>query len=340
MSAVVAACGSSGDTAADSSGSHNAQSACLITSESGVSDRSFNQQAWEAVTKAQKELHITGRNLSKSGSTDYQAIGEQFVQQGCSMIIGVGFDLAETIEQLAPANPDIKFVIIDNTLETKAANATSLTYATDQGSFLAGYLAAGMTKTKTVGIYGNEPIPPVELYMTGFVNGVNYYNKQKNTTVKVLGWNPKTKNGQFVGNFTDVSKGKLITESQLQQGADIIFPVAASIDQGTAAAISEAGGAAASKYMFWVDEDGCVVNPQYCGVMLSTVEKNISKSLFDVIKATVAGNFPTGSYVGDLKNDGVGLAPYHQLDSAVPAGLKAEIAKLREDIAAGTISVS
>lgn len=314
-------------------------SACLMTSETGIADRSFNQQAWAAITQAETELGITGRNLAKSGSTDYPVIGDQFVQQGCTMIIGVGFNTTSTIDALAAANPDIKFAVIDDTLESETDNATSLTYSTDQGSFLGGYLAAAMSTTKVVGIYGNQPIPPVQLYMTGFVNGVDHYNQVKGENVRVLGWDPVAGTGQFVGSYTDVNKGKLITESELQQGADVIFPVAGPIAQGTAVAISEAGGPEAGKYMLWVDSDGCIANPDYCGVMLSTIEKDINTSLFNVLDATVNDEFPAGSYIGTIENGGVGLAPYHDLDAKVPAELKAEIESLTQDVANGTVSV-
>jgi basic membrane protein A len=334
LTAGLVACGSGdGESSADDF------SACLMTSETGIADRSFNQQAWAALTQLKDESGIEIRNLAKSGSTDYPVIGEQFVQQGCSMIIGVGFNTTSTVEDLAPKNPDIKFVVIDDTLDNKVENATSLTYATDQGAFLGGYLAAGMSKTKVVGVYGNQPIPPVQLYMTGFVDGVNHYNEVKGESVKVLGWDPVAKTGQFVGSYTDVNKGKLITESEMQQGADVIFPVAGPIAQGTAVAVSDAGGAAASKYMLWVDSDGCIANAEYCGIMLSTVEKGIQKSLYDVTKATVDDQFPSGSYVGDVANGGVGLAPYHELDGAIPAELKTEIETLTKGISDGSVSV-
>jgi basic membrane protein A and related proteins len=321
------------------SGSNSSFSACLMISSDGVADHSFNQAAWQALTEAQSKLGITVKYLAQSGSIDYPAIGAQFVSAGCTMIIGEGFNTATAIESLAKANPAIKFVLIDDTLTTPEPNATSLTYQTDQAGFLGGYLAAGMSKSGTVGIYGNEPIPPVELYMNGYVYGVEYYNSVHKTKVQVIGWNPASKSGQFVGDFTNVTKGKLITEAEIQQGADVIFPVAGPIDEGTATALQAAGGPAKGYYEEWVDSDGCETNPSACGVILSTVQKNIQPSLYSVISETVGGKFPTGSYVGTLTNDGVGLAPFHQLASKVPATLQSEITKLRRDLVAGTVKV-
>jgi basic membrane protein A and related proteins len=350
---AVAACGSSassssaasasagGTTSASTAagGSHADFTGCLMISATGIADHSFNQSAWAAMTEAKSKLGITIKYLAQSGSIDFSTIGAQFVQDNCSMIIGVGFDTATTIDTLAKQNPTIKFAVIDSTLTTPEPNATSLTYQTDQAGFLGGYLAAGMSKSGTVGVYGNEAIPPVELYMTGYVYGVQYYNSVHHTDVKAIGWNPASKTGQFVGNFTDVNSGKLITEAEIQQGADVIFPVAGPIDEGTATAVQAAGGPASGYYMLWVDSDGCVSNPDACGVILSTVQKNIQPSLYDVLDKTVNGSFPTGNYLGTLTNDGVGLAPYHQLAGKVPAQLSSEIAQLTKDLISGKVTV-
>jgi basic membrane protein A and related proteins len=341
---LLAACSNSSSATGSSEASSNAAShsdfsACLMISATGIADHSFNQSAWAAMTEAKSKLGITTKYLAQSGSTDYATIGAQFVQQGCSMIIGVGFNTQTTINTLAPQNPNIKFALIDSTLTAKVPNAVSLTYQTDQAGFLGGYLAAGLSKSGTVGVYGNEAIPPVELYMTGYVYGVDYYNKTNNANIKVIGWDPLAKTGQFVGSFTDVNKGKLITQAEIQQGADVIFPVAGPIDAGTATAVRAAGGPKAGYYMLWVDSDGCVSNPDGCDVIVSTVQKNIQPSLYAVISKTVNGNFPTGSYLGTLSNNGVGLAPYHNLSADVPAKLQEQITQLTKDVASGAVKV-
>lgn len=314
-------------------------SACIMISNTGIADHSFNQAAWAAMTEAKSNLGITVKYLEQSGTVAFSTIGAEFVQDNCSMIIGVGFDTETTIDTLAKANPSIKFAVIDDTLTTPEPNAVSLVYQTNQASFLGGYLAAGMSKSGTVGVYGNEAIAPVELYMTGYVYGVDYYNKVHSTNVKVIGWNPAAGSGQFVGSFTDVNHGKLITEAEIQQGADVIFAVAGPIDEGTVEAMQAAGGPTAGYYTLWVDSDGCETNPNACGELLSTVQKNIQPSLYQVIQKTVTGSFPKGNYLGTLTNSGVGLAPYHQLAGKVPAALQKEITALEKAVAAGTVQV-
>ncbi len=352
--AVVAACGSPSSSSSSSSGSSATSSgsassstasgssftACILISNEGLDDHSFNQAAWAAETEAKAKLGINIKYLEESGSISDMTLGEQEVQDGCNLITGVGFNFETTVDTLAKEHPSVKFAVIDDTLTTPEPNATSLTYQTDQASFLGGYLAAGMSKSGTVGVYGNEAIAPVELYMTGYVEGVDYYNKVHKAGVKVIGWNPTSKTGQFVGSFTDVNKGKQISEAEIQQGADIIFGVAGDIDQGTVEAMNAAGGAAKGYYTLWVDSDGCASNPSSCNEILSTVQKNIQPSLYDVIAETVKGNFPKGVYYGTLDNEGVGLSPYHDFAKTVPSALQSEITALEKQVASGSVKIS
>src|ERR1019366_10071813 len=98
-------------------------------------------------------------------------------------------------------------------------------FNTAQGGFLGGYLAASVSKTGVVATFGGLNIPPVTIYMDGFWEGVQYYNKIKGTKVKVLGWDETNqKGGTFAQSFTDQGKGRSITQSFISAGADIIFP--------------------------------------------------------------------------------------------------------------------
>lgn len=335
--ATGSATASTGGTANASSGAGGAdQTGCLMVSSVGVADRSFNQQAWEAMQQAQTELGMTVKYLAQSGSIDYPQIGDQFVQEGCDLIVGMGFNTTETIERLAPENPDTDFILIDDAVATPMDNVSSLHFGTDQASFLAGYLAAGMSTTGTVGVVGNVSIPPVELYMDGYVNGVSYYAEQNSADVKAIGWDPEARTGTFVGNFTDSGKGKLLADSEIQQGADVMLVLIGGGDQ----AVRAAGGPEKGFYLFHPDTDGCITDEANCDIYLSSVLKNIRASLFDVLSQAVAGQLPSGVYEGTIANNGVGLAPFHNFESKVPQALKDQLTQLTADIASGKVTTS
>ena len=174
--------------------------------------------------------------------------------------------------------------------------------------------------------------------MDGFWEGVQYYNKQKGKNVQVLGWDEnKQKAGTFAGSFTDQNKGKQISQAFIQQGADIIFPVAGGTGLGAGAAAQGSGGKVS---VMWVDTDGCESAAQYCKYFLTSVEKGLSKSVTEYVNASADGKFPAGSYIGDLKNGGTSLAPFHNFDSKVPADVKSELDQIKADIISGKIKIT
>src|SRR5207245_5913322 len=182
-----------------------------------------------------------------------------------------------------------KFAIVDAKIDQP--NVFSMQFDTAQAAFLAGYLAAGISKSGVVGAYGGLKIPPVTIFMDGFADGVAYYNKQKNKTVKVLGWDKAAQNGSFAQSFTDQNAGKRLSDQFVAQGADVILPVAGGTGLGTAAGAQQSGG----KYsVIWVDQDGCNSASQYCSVFLSTVVKNISDAVRDVLRGTADGSLQPG----------------------------------------------
>jgi basic membrane protein A len=328
---------SSATTAVTPSGTTAAKSTlsvCLMVSSEGIDDHCFNEEAWTALQEANKNNGVPIKYLEESGSVTWSTMGSEFVSEGCKLIVGESFDTEEEIQTLAKSEPDIKFALIDDSLTTPEPNAVSLVYQTQQAAFLAGYLSAGYSKAKEIGMFGNEPIPPVEDYLDGYYAGVLYYNKVNHADVKIIGWDPKTKTGEFMGSFTDANKAQTIATQELQQGADVIYPVG--LPNAAAAAVKAAGGASAGSVL-WVDTDGCLSYPQYCNLQLTSVEKNITPSLYAVIESDIAGKWKSGVYNGTLADNGVGLAPYHDFASKVPAALKAQVAALEAKVKSGAV---
>jgi basic membrane protein A len=160
------------------------------------------------------------------------------------------------------------------------------------------------------------------------------YNSVHGTSVELIGWDNATGEGVFTGDFVDLTKGKEATESLFDEGADIFIPVGGLIGSPGFDVARERGG-----YGIWVDVDGYNLLPEARDVLLTSVMKKMDNSCYTVIKDTMAGNFQgCGVYVGDLANGGVGLADYHDLNSTVPADLKAEVQDLQKKIISGEIA--
>lgn len=303
--------------------------ACQVTDVGGIDDKSFNATAWKGMEDAVADFGIEAKYLESQQQTDYEVNINAFVEEGCDLIMSVGFLLGDATAAAAEANPDQMFGIVDvNWLS--ADNLYGSGFAINEATFLAGYLAAGMTETGIVATYGGINIPPVAVFMDGFVQGVEHYNKVHGTEVQVLGWDIATQDGLFVGNFESTDDGRTMGESLMDEGADIIMPVAGPVGAGTLAVMEERGAG----WIIGVDNDWSVQFENQAEYVLASALKNMDLYVYETIKAAMDGTFAGGNYLGTLENGGVGLG-YGGVE--VPEDLKAEIEALVPGIIDGSI---
>jgi basic membrane protein A len=310
--------------------------ACEVTDTGGVDDKSFNATAWKGVEDAVAALGIEGKYLESKEVADFEKNINAFVEEKCDIIVTVGFLLGDATKAAAEANPAMKFSIVDYGYAPVIPNVVGQSFQTDEAAFLAGYLAAGVTKTGVVGTFGGMQIPTVTIFMEGFANGVAYYNTKHGTTVKVIGWDPTAQTGSFTNDFSDQQKGNDTAVSMMDEGADIIVPVAGPVGLGAAAAVKARGNA----YIIGVDSDWFLTAPDYADITLTSIMKLMDVTTLNVIKSAVDGTFAGGSSVGNLANGGVALAPFHNLDSMVSAELKAELDTVKAGILDGSIPMN
>jgi basic membrane protein A and related proteins len=342
LTLAAAACGEAPDETPSGSSSSAAggapYKACMVTDTGGIDDRSFNASAWAGLQAAKTaQSNIEPEYVASTAEADYEPNLRGFVQKKCNFILSVGGLMGDATKKVAAENTSQQFGIVDSAIEG-ATNVYPMQFATDEAAFLAGYLAAGFSKSGKVATYGGLKIPPVTVFMDGFADGVAHYNQQKSKNVQVLGWTKASQNGTFAETFTDQNKGKAIANTFVAQGADVIMPVAGGTGLGTADVAKASGGKTS---VIWVDQDGCQSAQQYCDVFLTTVVKNIAGAVEQAV-STGASNQPLAAdpgYLGTLENNGVSLAPYNQFDSKVDAALKGEVDKLKADIIAGTVKV-
>jgi basic membrane protein A and related proteins len=337
---VTAACGSKpadNTNTANGSTAPKAFNACMVLDTGGVDDRSFNQSSYagfQAANKANSNIKIS--YVSSNSQNDYTPNLNAEVTKGCSTIIAVGGLMGDNVKTAAAANPKQQFAEID--YPSTGPNVYGIQFNTAQGGFLGGYLAAAYSKSGVVATFGGLNIPPVTIYMDGFWEGVQYYNTAKGKSVKVLGWdetNPTS--GTFSNSFTDTNKGKSITDGFINQGADIIFPVAGGAGRGSTASAKASSG---KVKVIWVDSDGCVSDQEDCSVFLGSVTKGIETAVKKVVEDAAAGNFKGGTQdVLDLSNGGTDLVYGQQLGSSIPADLQSEITALKTQITSGTIKI-
>ncbi|HDN05152.1 MAG TPA: BMP family ABC transporter substrate-binding protein, partial [Chloroflexi bacterium] len=303
--------------------------ACQVTDVGGIDDKSFNQTVWKGFQDAVADFGIEAKYLESQQQTDYEANLNAFLESGCDIIVSVGFMLGDATIAAATENPDQLYGIVDvDYLESP--NLYGSGFAVNESAFLMGYLAAGMTETGIVATFGGVNIPPVTAFMDGFVLGVDYYNAVKGTDVQALGWDVAAHDGLFVGNFESTDDGRSMGESLMDEGADIIMPVAGPVGGGTLAVMEERG----TGYLIGVDNDWALGFPNNADIIIGSVMKNMDVYVYDLIEKTMNDAFEAGNFLGTLENGGVGIA-WGGVD--VPADLLAEVEALIPMIIAGEI---
>lgn len=340
---MLAACGSAPDNSGSGSDATDGGSApattdvkaCMVSDEGGFDDKSFNQSGYEGLMRAQDELGVEVKTAESTSDADYDPNIANMVTEGCDIIIGVGFKMADQLEAQAKDHPDIKFALVDSTFKEPGDNARALVFNTAEAGYLAGYLSAGMTETGKIGTFLGAKFPTTAIFADGFEDGMVKYNEVHSTAVELLGWDKESQEGVATGDFSDVAKGKNAAVQLINQGADIIMPVAGPVGAGALTAASENDGVS----VVWVDADGYETQPEHGQYILTSVVKEIGSAVFDTIKSVVDDTWTADPYIGSLENDGVSIAPFHDFDSKVPQELKDEVEQIKQDIIDGTIVV-
>ena len=280
--------------------------ACAVSDEGSWNDKSFNESVYDALVQAKDEIGVEIADAESNSAEDFGPNLQAMVDAACDVTFAVGFNLVAAVNETAKANPEMNFVTIDGWSEGNA-NLKPVGYAMEQSSYLAGYAAAAHSTSKVIGTYGGMQIDAVTAFMDGFYYGAKAYEKETGTAVTVLGWDPVAKTGDFMGDFAPNSGvSKTIAATQIEAGADVIFPVGGDQFGAVSEALSEAGS---NGVMIGVDKNIAVTSPEYADIVLTSVEKRMTAATFNIIKDLAGGAAFNGDYyIGTLENDGTGLS--------------------------------
>ncbi len=310
----------------------------LVTDTGGVNDKSFNQSAWAGVQKAAKDFNFDAKFIESKQPTDYEKNIDQFATEKYDVIVTVGFLMGDATAVKAKQYPNIKFAIIDNSYfptkgvaycdDTKKdcyadgglTNVTSLMFQEDEVGFLAGVVAGGITKTGTVCSVSGMEIPPVQKFVAGYQNGAKYANP----SVKTL--------NVYVPSFTDPAKGKETGQSMITQGCDVVAGFGGNTGNGGLLAAKEKGLPAIG-----VDVDQYLTYPEVASALVTSAAKNVDAAVYSFLKSVNDKSVKAGIATANLKNGGVGLAPYHDWDSKVPQSVKDKVAAAQKGLIDGSI---
>jgi basic membrane protein A len=302
----------------------------MVSDVGGIDDASFNQNTWEGLQNAEKELGVQAQYIQSEAQADYEKNITEFAEQDYDLIVTVGFLLGDATAKMAGEYPDINMAIIDFAYDPPIPNVAGIVFNVDEAAFPIGYLAAGWADLQDpgdpqVGWVGGMQIPPVEQFIVAYEAGVDYYNQQKGKNVQAK--------GVYVGDFQAPDQGKIQGQSLIDEGVDVIFGVGGKTGNGGLVAAKENG-----KWGVGVDVDQYFTLPNEKDILITSCMKRLDNAVFGVTEAMVNDEFPGGSvYVGTLENDGVGVGPYHDYEDQIPDELKQEVEAIVEGIKKGEI---
>lgn len=311
----------------------------LCTDVGGRGDKSFNDSAlrgleqWAAggdlssvppdlASQNITSLGVTPIVLESKASEDYiPNLTKLAKDENCSLVVAVGYMLADAIKEVAPQFPDTKFMLIDSTVDPMPSNLICYTFKEHEGSFLVGALAAQMTKSNVLGFVGGMEVPLIKKFEVGYKAGAMTINKDDKVLVN------------YTGNFTSADDGKKAAVSQFGQNADIIFAAAGACGIGVIQAAKDKGD---GFYAIGVDSDQDYMAP---GRVLTSMIKHVDLAVYLACKSVVNNTFQAGVVELGIKEGGVNYSALTYTKDVIPASAIATVDALKKMIADGTVKV-
>lgn len=310
----------------------------LVTDQGGIRDKAFNQAAWEGVQKAAQEFGFETQVIEASQSSDLIKNIDKLIADSCDVVVSVGYLMAEVTAAKAIQYPQTRFVIIDVAYTpTKGAspcdetkrdcyndgglrNVTSLLFQEDQAGFLAGVVAGGMTRTGVVASVGAMEIPPVVKFVTGYQHGAKFIKPD----VKLL--------NVYLNHFDEPDMGKEAAFKLIDQRADVIFGLGGTTGNAALIAAKERGAMAIG-----VDMDQYFTVPESKEALLTSATKKVDVAVYGYLKTIKAGTVEAGVVTSNLRNGGIGLAPFHDWEEKIPSTVKAKVKEAAEGLLSGKV---
>jgi len=293
----------------------------LLAGVGGLGDKSFNDLAYDGAKKAETELGITLKVAEPPDLASEEGLLRDLANAGNDLVIAVGFDMADPLKKVAAEFPNIKFAVIDATVDEP--NVASLVFAEHEGSFLVGALAALMSKSNKVGAIPAMDVPFLTRFTKAYEQGAKYIKPDIQVIIKPI--------GSDFNAFNDPAKCKSIALSMYAQGCDVIYHAAGGSGSGLFEAAKQV-----KKYAIGCNSDQDYMAP---GLILTSMMKRVDVATYDAIKGAVDGTFKTGVNLYNVANGGIGITDLTYTKDVIGTANVARIDEIKKGIVDGSIKV-
>lgn len=303
----------------------------MVLDTGGDGDHGFNEYSLKGARDAATAAGIEFSHVASESTAMFERNIDKMIAEGADLIFTVGFALANATAKAAIRYPDRHFAIIDYVYSpgsgcpetapdcySKAGglgNVTSLVFTEDQPSYLAGALAACMSKTGVIGSVAGYEIPPVVRFVEGFENGARSVRPEIVT------------HKRYIPDFNDADTGRVVARDFISKGADVLLCAGGTTGLGGLLAAKEAGLMAVG-----VDVDQYLTFPEAQSALVTSAMKKVDVAAGLAVTAFAQGRLEAGIQKYSLENGGVGLAPFHDWDDKILPACKEEVRKARERV--------
>lgn len=288
----------------DSTKGHDGFRVAMVTDTGGVNDSSFNQSAWEGLTKLGIDTGAVVRYTESKQNGDFLTNLDRSVDNDYDLIWGIGMAMSSTLEREARLNPNQYFGLVDSTIEDTPENVLTVTFKSQDAAFLVGYIAALTTKTNQVGFIGGLQNSIIDQFEYGYRAGVALGAKERNVNIDVQ--------VQYAQSYSDAAKAKQIALKMYSSGCDIIFHASGQSGNGMIEAAKDL-----NKWAIGVDCDQSSLAPDN---VLTSALKRVDNAVYSISQKLMEGDttiFGKNHEFG-LAEDGVGIPENNKnMDPAV-----------------------
>ena len=307
---------------------------CVVIGTPGPEGARFRIPLGQSLRLAEHDLAVAGLLATARGTGVATAI-ERFASQGCDLITTTGVEAARATATAAPLHPGIHFAVLGGARDPGLPNVTVVRFHLDQPAFLAGYLAAALSRTGIVGAFGSVSDATVIEVLDAFSAGVQKLNLDRDLAIPLLGWDARSDTGMLAGSSDDPEAGLRVAQRLVADGADIVLAVAGDAGRGAAHVTVGVGDA----WMIGTGWDWArIANAPHHWI--TTIQERAGVMLRLLIDREVRGGFRPGFVEATLRNGGVGLAQLHGAGETLSGKLTYSMRELTEQLADGTLSTN
>lgn len=289
----------------------------MVTDVGGLGDKSFNDSAYRGLVNAQNSLGARIQVLQSRSASDYQPNLTALSEKHLDMIYAIGFLMNKDLDQISKQYPQQHYAIIDAVVDDP--NVVSATFKEEDGSFLAGALAALVSKTHHIAFLGGQDIPLLRKFEVGYIAGAHQIDPATKVDVK------------YVGSFEDVAAGQEFSNVLFNGGADIVYAAAGKAGIGAIDAVRTRSNA----FVIGVDSDQDSLAP---GKVLTSMVKHVDVAVFDIAQAIQQKKALKGHLIFGLKDNGVGLTDFKYTSAVIGRGNIERVDAIRQDVIDGKVS--